>query len=85
MNPAEGSVLKGLYLEGAAFKARIIDCLSAAGFAVHSVRHSGEFHVVQIPTPQHLLNPEAFGAWEKRHPEAQAPVAKGEGDAAPEA
>ena len=73
----ENDALKGLYLEGAAFKVRIIDCLTAAGLPVHSVRHTGEFHVVQIPTPPYLRDPHLFAGWEKkRKPADGVPAAE---------
>ncbi len=67
---ADGDALQGLYLEGAAFKAKIIRCLAAGGFAVHSVRHTGEFHVIQVCTPPYLRDPGAFARWEKEQKKA---------------
>ena len=73
----DSDALKGIYLEGAAFKVRIIDCLTAAGLPVHSVRHTGEFHVVQIPTPPYLRDPQLFAEWEKkRKPADGVPAAE---------
>lgn len=80
--PQVGSVvLKGLYLEGAAFKGQIIEALAAAGIPVHSIKHTGEFHAVQIPTPPRLRSPELFAQWRRNHPvdgvpEASAPAAQ---------
>lgn len=72
---ADGAALKGLYLEGAAFKAQIIEALASAGIPVHSVKHTGDFHVVQIPTPPRLKNPELFAQWRKQHPVDGVPEA----------
>jgi hypothetical protein len=81
---ADSGNLTAFYSAGASFKGQIIQALAAGGISVHSIKHTGDYHLVYIPTPQQLKNPEQFAAWKKKQPADGVPEASAAPAAPPE-